>query len=402
MTTLASRGFMRRSIFKQIFDPWAVGMSFLILVCLGGLLLAQEQLELPSNIPPSGLPSGLPDDLSDMSPFQPCQGNLMGCQPPRCPWYGQADAIWLRRDRIDPVSLQTLGTQGDVILSTDALTEPFRPGTRATVGHNLGQSCWQIDGTYYYLGSWDDNAAVRDTTFNGFSTGNMFSPFSNFGHPLNFQGFDWNDEVRIREFSRFQSAEMNLRYTVPMPHDCLTGKLLIGLRYINVKEQFDYFSHSNAIVPLVGQSSQVTLTTHTQNDLFGPQIGGEFYFYAYPNAWIDVGIKGALCNNRALQNTNGTLDVGFPATETNIASYRGRDATAFVGDLDVELVWQMRQHMMLRMGYQAIWVNNLALATRNFSEQPGILLNGFFGPPQIDTIGRSVYHGPHIGLEIDW
>jgi hypothetical protein len=228
----------------------------------------------------------------------------------------------------------------------------------------------------------------------------MFSPFSDFGQPPNQQGFDYNDEVRIREFSRFQSAEMNLRYTVPMPHECLTGKLLIGLRYINVKEQFDYFSHSN--VPL-GQGSQVTLTTQTQNDLFGPQIGGEFYFYAYPCCWIDVGIKGALCNNRALQNTTGTLDSGFPATvATDIASYRGRDATAFVGDLDVELVWKLNRHFMTRIGYQAIWVNNLALATRNFSEPADILLSGFYGPPQIDTIGRAVYHGPHIGLELDW
>lgn len=194
-----------------------------------------------------------------------------------------------------------------------------------------------------------------------------------------------------------------------MPHECLTAKLIIGLRYINIKEQFDYFSHSN--VPVVSPTiptilgSKVLLSTLTRNDLFGPQIGGEFYFYAYPRCWIDVGIKGALCNNRALQDTIGSLDFGAGSNApvvTNIASYRGRDATAFVGDLDVELVWQLTPHILTRIGYQAIWVNNLALATRNFSEPPDILLNGFFGPPQIDTIGRAVYHGPHIGLEIGW
>jgi hypothetical protein len=384
---------MRRSIFKQIFDPWAVGLSLLIWTCLGGLLLAQE--ELPSNIPPSGLPSGLPDDLSDMSPFIPCLGNLQGAQPPRCPFYGEVDAIWLRRDRIDSVSLQTLGNQGDVILSTDALTEPFRDGARATVGHSCGDSCWQVDATYFYIDTWDDMVAVRDTTPNIHGgTGNMFSPFTNFGHPP-VVGFDFNDLVSIREFSEFQSAELNFRYTVPMPHECLTGKLIIGFRYISVNEQFDYFTNSDT-PRLAPPSSSVYINTLTRNDLFGPQIGGEFYFFAYPCCWIDVGIKGALCDNRAMQHTTGTItDPGI-----NVDQYRERDATAFVGDLDLQLVWKWNRHTMLRMGYQAIWVNNLALATRNFDPSANILLNN--GPPQIDTIGRAVYHGPHIGLEFDW
>ncbi|MGD0655859.1 MAG: BBP7 family outer membrane beta-barrel protein [Thermoguttaceae bacterium] len=374
-------------------------MSFLIWTCLGGLLLAQ-------NIPPSGLPSGLPDDLSDASPFFPCLGNLCGEQPPRCPWYGRADAVWLMRDRIDPVSLQTLGTLGDVVLSTDAINAPFRAGTQAVVGHNIGESRWQIDGTYLYMGIWDDAAAVRDSTSNGINTGNMFSPFSNFGQPPNNNGFDYNDFVSIREFSQLQSAELNLRYTVPMPHECLTAKLILGLRYLSVNEQFDYYSHSN--VPVISPEiptilgSAVSLTTLTKNDLFGPQIGGEFYFYAYPQCWIDLGIKGALCDNRALQDTNGNLVFGIngnaPVTSP-LANRRGRDATAFVGDLDVELVWQLNRHIITRMGYQAIWINNLALASRNFDPQASILLNG---PPQIDTIGRAVYHGPHIGLEVDW
>jgi hypothetical protein len=310
------------------------------------------------------------------------------------------------RDRIDPVSLQTLGALGDVVLSTDAINAPFRAGTQAVVGRNIGESRWQIDGTYLYMGTWDDAAAVRDTTSNGINTGNMFSPFSNFGQPPNNNGFDYNDFVSIREFSQLQSAELNLRYTMPMLHECLTAKLILGLRYMCVNEQFDYYSHSN--VPVISPriptilGSSVSLTTLTKNDLFGPQIGGEFYFYAYPQCWIDLGIKGALCDNRALQDTNGNLVFGINSNApviSSLANSRGRDATAFVGDLDVELVWQLTCHLTTRIGYQAIWVNNLALATRNFDPSASLLLNG---PPQIDTIGRAVYHGPHIGLEVDW
>ena len=66
-----------------------------------------------------------------------------------------------------------------------------------------------------------------------------------FRAPRQIIGLDFNDEVSIREFSELQSAELNLRYTVPMPHECLTAKLILGFRYINVNEQFDYFYDSN-------------------------------------------------------------------------------------------------------------------------------------------------------------
>jgi hypothetical protein len=342
---------MQRRIMKQEFNPWAVGFAFLIWTCLGGLLLAQ-------NIPASGLPSGLPDDLSDMSPFNPCQGNLCGAQPPRCPWYVEADALFLRRDRIDSLEIipirptnLTLPTFG---FSTDYIDEPFRVAPKLVFGHTFGESRWQIDGTYFVIDSWDFTGVVQDTV----------DP-----RTLHTDHF--------REFSKLQNLELNLRYTVPMPHECLTAKLLLGLRYMSINEQFDYETTSQT---QLSRSSGILPTTRTTNDLFGPQIGGEFYFYAYQQCWIDIGIKGAICNNRALQA--GTL------TDSAI-----RDATSFVGDLDLALVWQLTPHLTTRIGYQAIWVTEIAMAVRNVD------------PLQIDTIdtaGRAVYHGPHIGLECMW
>jgi hypothetical protein len=348
---LSAEGIMQRSFFEQILNPWAVGLTFLIWICLGGLLLAQ-------NIPVSGLPSGLPDDLSDMSPFNPCQGNLCGEPPPRCPWYFEADALFLRRDRIDSVEIvpirPAISTSPIFGFSTDYIDEPFRVGPRVVFGRTLGESRWQIDGTYFVIDSWDFNGAIQDF---------IDQPAVHTDH--------------FREYSKLQNIELNLRYTVPMPHDCLTGKLIFGLRYMSINEQFDY----NTTAPTqLRRSSDILPTTRTTNDLFGPQIGGEFYFYAYQHCWIDLGIKGALCNNRALQA--GTL------TDSAI-----RDVTTFVGDLDLALVWQLTPHLTTRIGYQAIWVNDIAMAVRNVD------------PLQIDTIdtaGRAVYHGPHIGLECMW
>ena len=366
---------MKRRFFQQVLNPWIMGISFLICISLGALAQAADI--------PSGIPSGLPDDLSDMSPFDPCQGRLCGESPPRCPWYCETDAIFLRRDRIDTVPLQTLGNQGDIVLSTDDINSPFRAGSRLLLGHTFGDSRWQIDGSYFWIGNWDDSFAIRN------SANDLFSPFTNFGHPI-VTAFDHNGFVSIREKSQLQNGEVNLRYTVPMPHECLTAKLILGFRYTSVNEQFDYVSAKSP-------TPNVNISTRTTNDLFGPQIGGEFYFFAYRNAWIDLGIKGALCDNHASQETTGIIP--NPTEGTLFENSRGRDATAFVGDLDLALVWQLTPHWTTRIGYQALWINNIAMASRNFN-QPALILQD--APPQIDTTGHAVYHGPHIGLECMW
>jgi len=46
-----------------------------------------------------------------------------------------------------------------------------------------------------------------------------------------------------------------------------------------------------------------------------------------------------------------------------------------------------------------MWVDGLALATRNFGPSSGILPNSIAA---IDTGGNVVYHGPHLGVEIVW
>ena len=42
------------------------------------------------------LPSGLPKNLSDNSAYEPCLGTFCGQSPPRCPWYVEVDAMFLK------------------------------------------------------------------------------------------------------------------------------------------------------------------------------------------------------------------------------------------------------------------------------------------------------------------
>ncbi|HEY4759433.1 MAG TPA: BBP7 family outer membrane beta-barrel protein [Thermoguttaceae bacterium] len=332
----------------------------------------------------------------------PCGNGLCCYPPPRNPWYFQADAMFMKRDAGKSLPVATIsnsippnGELWDIVaFSTGDLDSPFRAGAKALVGRTIGDTRWQIDFTYFWLDSWNDSSVITDSTSNPTppgGQGNLFSPFSNFGEPTAIDGFDYNNLMSIREVSQLQNGELNLRYLLPMPHDCLTAKFLLGVRYMSINEQFDYNSQSQA----TGSASYIS--TLTRNSLVGPQLGGDFYFFAYQQCWINFEFKGAICANQTLQDTNGTRAIGV--NETPLGSSDTSNPTSFVGDLNLMLVWQLRPRLITRIGYQAIWVTNVAMARRNYDPPASILLND---TPFIDTNGNVVYHGPHIGLEFTW
>ncbi|MGW8258052.1 MAG: BBP7 family outer membrane beta-barrel protein [Thermoguttaceae bacterium] len=329
------------------------------------------------------LPSGEPYcDLTQSPPSKGC------CIPsPIGAWYIRADGLWLMRDREGMLPVATMGDTTNVAFSTDDLSSPFRAGARVLIGHTFRESPWQIDGSYFFVDTWLSSASISDQTTNDLaSNGNLSSPFTDFGQPDLQQNYDYNNYVHIRELSQMQNGELNLRYIMPMPHACLTSKFIIGLRYMSINEQFQYDSQS-------AEHTALSISTQTTNRLIGPQLGGEFNFFVRPNCWIGFEMKGAICDNQAVQNTTGNIVAGaVDITDT-------RDVTSFVGDLDLMLVWQITPHFITRIGYQAICVTNLAMGSRNYDPFYPILENQ---AAYIDTNSGTVYHGPHLGLELSW
>ena len=74
-----------------------------------------------------------------------------------------------------------------------------------------------------------------------------------------------------------------------------------------------------------------------------------------------------------------------------------RDRTAWVGDISVVANWQMTPWLTFRAGYQAIFINGVALAQDQVRSP---LINNAPGP--FDDSGRVAYHGPIIGLMGMW
>ena len=63
------------------------------------------------------------------------------------------------------------------------------------------------------------------------------------------------------------------------------------------------------------------------------------------------------------------------------------------------LVYQFGTHLTTHIGYKALVLADLALASRNFETDMSILADG---PWVINNGGCAVYHGPSAGLTVAW
>jgi hypothetical protein len=199
--------------------------------------------------------------------------------------------------------------------------------------------------------------------------------------------------VQVHEVSYLDNAELNLKQLLPMPSGLLTTNILFGLRHINVREVFDYNSQPAPTPPTVGS---VNVNAHTINDIYGAQIGALFEVNAASNAWISFEIKGALCDNAASRDLNASVG----GTDTNHPRL-SEAQTVYVGDFNLAAYWRPTQHVTARIGYQAIWIDGLALAEENFHPNLASLISTTIQPP-LNCSGTVLYHGPYAGLELHW
>ncbi len=314
-------------------------------------------------------------------------------RPPRCPWYVVGDGLAIRRDDRGRFDAATVDTPTAVALSTADLNMDLRSGARVLVGRTLGE-CLQIEGLYFFVSEWDKGREIRNTTPNDQGgTGNLFSPFTNFGDPP-LIGLDYNNFAAIRYASSLDNVELNVRRALPIRPGRLAGSILVGVRYMDLPEQFQYRTESTLPFP-TGAVNEVRIDT--DNALLGPQIGAMLEFYAENRWWINFEIKGAVCNNRAGQ-ASFYRHIEFPDEFAHEDS-RKEDVTTFVGDLSLTFVYRWSPFFTTRLGYQAIWLDGLALAAENFNRDINILLQG---PAQLQSDGRAVYHGPFAGIMLSW
>ncbi len=262
---------------------------------------------------------------------------------------------------------------GATILTTRELAfTNWAPGARLIAGYRF-QNGNALEATWF--GFQDFNASASAN--NG---GAVSAPGA-----LGYYGYDYSFANSIRGSYNSQLENFELNWLRPLGR----VTLLAGVRYISWNEYFDISGAST----YQGMPESSDYATWTYNNLWGAQIGTRAQGDWKRLHW-DITDKFGLFGNQFWQRTL-IQDYGNQAVyEDNWLSHAG---VAFVADLNLNLGVRLTDRLMLRGGYNLIWIDGLALAPNqldfNLGANSGTAHNHG---------GSVLLQGVSAGLEARW
>jgi hypothetical protein len=110
-------------------------------------------------------------------------------------------------------------------------------------------------------------------------------------------------------------------------------------------------------------------------------------------------MKAGVFGNHASQGTRITAtSLATPFTES-----AGSDDVAFVGDASLYLTYRLNYQLNLKLGYNMLYADGLAMGGENFNATPpNVLLAGSARETTLNDNGSVFYTGASIGLEYNW
>jgi hypothetical protein len=134
--------------------------------------------------------------------------------------------------------------------------------------------------------------------------------------------------------------------------------------------------------------------THTTNNLYGFQIGVDVKMLELGRFSLDGLIKTGIFDNYAQQSTGVSLEKVIHPSQAK------SNNAAFVGELGLQLKYQVIKGLALKAGYRALWLDGVALAPGQIQETSSI-------PTNVRSLGVNsgsgvFFQGATAGLELSF
>lgn len=334
----------------------------------------------------------------------PC---LASCSP--CPRvYGYVEGMFLERSNScydQPLLVQReFGVPVATVLRTSDLDFNYEPAARVVLGVRVHDG-WAVEGGYF--GLWDAHSSayvatgVALTLPDGLGAGGQGGG-SNVWSSLNRTWVDYSSDL--------QSAELNLVYCCggceacgadkagygAAGHSsgharCRTFEWLAGFRYLDLPEELRIYGERDAGDPPGIESGVYDIRTN--NQLYGGQLGARFRCWGKKLGWEATGKLG-IFGNEANQEQYVT---DYPDFELRPTTGADGCEVAFVGDLNLSLIYRLSDVWSLRGGYNLIWISGVALAPDQL-DFSGTLPAG----DRLHSNGSLFLHGVSCGVEARW
>jgi hypothetical protein len=239
-----------------------------------------------------------------------------------------------------------------------------------------GDSGCDLEFSFFEIDGWNNAASVA-------SGANTTPIFVAPGAPLEFvQTTDHPDQFMVwRYATRLYNAELNVRWNL-----CSRVTMLAGFRWINLSEELQ-----GTLPPY---RSVAFWDNTTRNNLYGLQIGEDWKMLDRGRLSIDGVVKAGIFGNVADETTAVSI---YQIVRRESAS---TSQFAFLGEIGVQCKYQVSQRLSLKAGYEAMWLQGVALAPGQIPET----FSHTTWPGSVEALGvnsRSgvFYHGATAGLE---
>ncbi|MFM8378186.1 MAG: BBP7 family outer membrane beta-barrel protein [Planctomycetia bacterium] len=285
--------------------------------------------------------------------------------------YVIAEAVAFQRDNQSAdVPLVNDILADDTVLSVGGLNAPTAYGVRAFIGVR------RPDALGYEVGYLGVYGMGITRTLTGPASLQIAGPLAGLV-PLPFGD---GDRVEATYSSMFQSAEFNLFKGCCSDDDRGCIDWLGGFRYANLNEQADlaFTCCTTAPTGAIGSSYNV----QTSNNLFGGQFGGRASRW-WGNWGLEGWAKTGVFANVQNQSQAPIVDPANPGPPFREARSVNGVEPAMLADLNLSVAYRISERIYLRVGYNALWVGNVALAPEqwdfNGGPESGTVLSGIRG-----------------------
>ena len=202
--------------------------------------------------------------------------------------------------------------------------------------------------------------------------------------PVEFVQTQDSDQSMVWQYStQLYNAELGGRWNLS---DRVT--VLAGVRWLELRENLQ-----GALEPPTFDWEPPFWNVTTTNNLYGFQIGADGTVWQRGRFSITGLLKAGIFDNNAQQSTDVSI-YKFPwpcAASTNHA--------AFVGETGLTCKYQLTKRLVLKAGYEALWLDGVALASGQIRDTSSSIK-----PVKVEALGVNCgsgvfFHGATAGLE---
>ncbi len=281
-----------------------------------------------------------------------------------CPWTISADAMIMSRSGgksslmvVDPIS-------GGELLHANDFNFAWAAGPRVGIVAEDVCCCCDLEASYFGIDEWSAGKNIIAS-----DDGAEFLFFNDPGHAV---FLDSGELLDFHYISSLHSVEINLRHPI---WDRLS--VLMGFRYVELHEELNVREYDP-----IEQSYSSLLTDNVDNHLYGGQIGLNVAFINTCSCSIEGVIKAGVYGNSS--------DLVMRASDRLLGDATSH--TAILGEIGLMGIFQLTDHLAARLGYQAMWLDGIAIASDQVESVNPANPKPYMG-------GTLFYHGATAGFE---